>query len=239
MTDNVRPPHRNAASDMLQFAGRLIAVLPSAPLDLALQAVADRIISAQPEAFSRLCLERGTLYRIAATDVGIAFLVTVKAQGVRVKTAPAARPLRAHVSIEAPIGALIALLEGESDGDALFFARDIQVTGDTGALLMLRNAVDSADIDFRTELLALLGPLAPAGRHVATAGLSAGNAVINRGRQLQAWLQARPLAELARLETRIGQLEHDLRSLQQGGKPGVPRRKRPERAPIMRVENPS
>lgn len=195
------------------LVGRLVAVLPVPPLDLALQAVADRIISGHPEAFSRLRLKPGTRYRIVATDAGLTVLVTVRSIGLQVNTAPVTRPVHAHVSIEAPISALIALLEGESDGDALFFARDIQVTGDTEALLMLRNAIDSAEIDFRAELLSLLGPLEPVARRVTHFGGSVQSALVGHSQQLRNWLQARPMAELATLGAKVRQLDTDLASL--------------------------
>ncbi|WP_417462584.1 ubiquinone anaerobic biosynthesis accessory factor UbiT [Kordiimonas sp.] len=195
------------------FAGRVLAALPATPLDLALQAVVDRITSSHPDAFSRLHLTPGTLYRIAATDVGIAFMVIANPGGFRVKTAPASHPARAHVSIEAPISALIALLEGKSDGDALFFARNIQVTGDTEALLMLRNAIDSVEIDFRAELLSFLGPAEPIVRRTIQLGSSVHSTLLCHSQQLQNWFQARPMMQVAALNTKVRQLSDDLASL--------------------------
>lgn len=236
MNDTMRPQRRDGIADKQKPAMRLVPTLPLTPLTLLVQAFADRIIAGHPEAFARLRSKSGTSYRIAATDIGIAFLITLGRAGIAVKAMPTSQPATAHVSVEAPIRELIALLEGESDGDALFFARGIQVTGDTEALLMLRNAVDSADIDFHAELLALFGPAEPAARYVARLGVSAGTALLDYGKHLQARLQAGPLEKLASLGVRVSQLEHDLKALQAEVKTGPAQRGRPERTPVMRVE---
>ncbi len=69
---------------------------------------------------------------------------------------------------------LVDLLEGRIDGDAVFFARGLTVEGDMAAVVALRNAVDSAEIDLAEDVLALLGPLAvPARRLMPVAGAAA------------------------------------------------------------------
>jgi predicted lipid carrier protein YhbT len=52
------------------------------------------------------------------------------------------------------------LLEGSADGDALFFARKIEISGDTEAILALRNALDDNAINLPRDLSPLAGPLA-------------------------------------------------------------------------------
>jgi len=41
----------------------------------------------------------------------------------------------------------------------MFFAREIEVAGNTDVLVALRNALDGAELDFAGELAALAGPL--------------------------------------------------------------------------------
>ena len=53
------------------------------------------------------------------------------------------------------------------DADALFFSRDITVTGDMEAMLALRNALDDCNVDLRADLGASTGPFGPAVRSVA------------------------------------------------------------------------
>lgn len=54
---------------------------------------------------------------------------------------------------------LLGLLEGRCDADALFFSRELSVTGDIEAMLALRNALDDSAIDLPRELGRLAGPL--------------------------------------------------------------------------------
>lgn len=56
--------------------------------------------------------------------------------------------------------ALIGMLEGRLDGDALFFSRDLSIESDTELVLALRNAVDVARIDLVEDFCSLLGPAA-------------------------------------------------------------------------------
>lgn len=49
------------------------------------------------------------------------------------------------------------MIHGTLDGDALFFARDLVIEGDTEAVLALRNALDDAEIDLLTAAAAALG----------------------------------------------------------------------------------
>ena len=65
----------------------------------------------------------------------------------------------AHIA--GPFAALLGMLHGTMDGDALFFSRDIIIEGDTEAVLALRNALDDAEIDILGEITASLGPLGP------------------------------------------------------------------------------
>ena len=73
-------------------------------------------------------------------------------------------------AVRGPLLALIDLLEGRLDGDALFFSRELAIEGDTELVVALRNAVDSAEIDLVEDLLTVLGPLhGPARRAFALA----------------------------------------------------------------------
>ncbi len=65
-----------------------------------------------------------------------------------------------NARIAGGLEALIAMLEGREDGDALFFSREIQVTGDTEVIVALRNTLDREEMDLYEEILSLCGPFA-------------------------------------------------------------------------------
>ena len=70
------------------------------------------------------------------------------------------RPPQADARIAGPLAALIGLVHGAYDGDALFFSRDLVIEGDTAAALAMRNAVDDAELDLASEVENLSGPFA-------------------------------------------------------------------------------
>jgi predicted lipid carrier protein YhbT len=53
---------------------------------------------------------------------------------------------------------LLQLVDGRLDGDALFFSRAIQVTGDTEAIVCLRNALDDLDMTLAEIVAGMFGP---------------------------------------------------------------------------------
>jgi len=73
--------------------------------------------------------------------------------------------------IHGPLMLLIDLMEGRIDGDAVFFSRDLTIEGDTEAVLMLRNAMDSDEIDVADDILSIFGPMrGPAEKVMGVAG---------------------------------------------------------------------
>ena len=51
------------------------------------------------------------------------------------------------------------MIDGALDGDALFFSRDLQVSGDTEAVVVLRNALDDVEGSALDSVIAAFGPL--------------------------------------------------------------------------------
>ena len=64
----------------------------------------------------------------------------------------------ADCRIAGQLSALLGLVHGAVDGDALFFSRDLVIEGDTEAALALRNAVDDAELDLSEEIARLAPP---------------------------------------------------------------------------------
>lgn len=143
-------------------AQRLLAPLPPVLLGPLMRRVVRQITTAHPDLFSRLGDHAVKVYEIAPTDLPVAFLLTPDAQR------PQIRVVRHGKSgwdcrIAGPLAALIGMIHGAYDGDALFFSRDITIEGDTAAGLALRNAIDNSELDLFDEVMSLLGPLKGAG----------------------------------------------------------------------------
>jgi predicted lipid carrier protein YhbT len=144
---------------------------------LALQGAADvamnRLARAHPEILQRLEGLANPDFLIDPVDLPIRFHLSVA------RTAPRLRVLDEEAHPQVPVAAtirgsltaLIDLLEGRVDGDALFFSRALSVEGDMGAVVALRNAVDGSDVSLTDDLVRFLGPFgSPARRLLALGG---------------------------------------------------------------------
>ena len=138
------------------------------------------VLKAHPDLFERLGDYRQTRYCFSPSDLPLHFRVVPAAQTLAVSRG---EPPLADARIEGPIALLLGLLEGRCDADALFFSRDLSVTGDMEAMLALRNALDDSAIDLPRELGALAGPLSPlvtgAARHIRARALEGRTATWN------------------------------------------------------------
>jgi len=118
-----------------------------------------RVMVRHPSLFERLESYRDRMFCFVATDWSIAFLARPSERRIAVRRLPVGEAV--DVRVEAPFGVLLRLLQGDVDGDALFFSRDIDVTGDMEALLALRNSLDDAHVDLVGDILGTGNPLEP------------------------------------------------------------------------------
>lgn len=157
----------------LLFVGLALRPAPRPALQAAASFAMAAMLRRHRGVFERLEGLARPVFLIDPVDLPVSLLLdaglpaprlTVLRDGDAVPAAPAA-------AIRGPLPALIELLEGRTDGDALFFSRTLTVEGDMAAVVALRNAVDGADIDLAEDLLRPLGPLGgPARRLAAAAG---------------------------------------------------------------------
>ncbi len=120
-----------------------VAGLPLGPvLTLRLRALARR----RPALFERLGDYRCERYFIDPADLSFAFVVVPDAERSVVRSAGKGEAATCGVVIRGPLLALLALLDGTADGDALFFNRVISIGGRTEAVLALRNAIEDAEL---------------------------------------------------------------------------------------------
>jgi hypothetical protein len=92
------------------------------------------------------------------------------ARAARDSNARAARgdgPKPPDAEIRGNLMALIDLLEGRIDGDAMFFSREIEITGSTAVIVAVRNTLDREEILITDEIAAMFGPLERPARRIA------------------------------------------------------------------------
>jgi predicted lipid carrier protein YhbT len=137
---------------------RALRPLPLAPISLALGAAAKRLAAAHPGLFARLGTYGNARFVLDPTD--LPFVICLAPNGGAPEIAARRRPGQGDATIRGPLAALLGLVHGTYDGDALFFSRELTIEGDTAAALALRNAVDDAELDLGGEIGAMSGPFA-------------------------------------------------------------------------------
>jgi len=143
------------------LAGAALAPLPPILLqpflDLAMVVMSRR----HSGLFERLNGLADSMFLIDPVDFPFSFLLRPGPSPSLVAVAKAEARITPTATIQGPLLLLIQLLEGQLDGDALFFSRDLAVEGDMEAVVTLRNAIDGAGIVLLDDLLSVLGPLNP------------------------------------------------------------------------------
>lgn len=179
MTGSHHPPP--PVSPVL-FVDLALRPLPPVLLGPFLHAAMTVMRHRHPDVFARLQSLEGTSILIDPVDLPLRFLLRLE------PPSPTLRALGRNddsglptATIRGPLLVLIDLLEGRLDGDAAFFSRDLWFEGDTEAVLVLRNAIDSGEIDLKADLVSVMGPLAAPARHAVDA---AGALLIRAARDL-------------------------------------------------------
>ncbi|MBT3307184.1 MAG: lipid carrier protein [Alphaproteobacteria bacterium] len=160
------PTHDNPPLIPVFLAGIALKPLPPILLQPVLDATMAVLSKRHPGLFARLKTLQDCLFIIDPVDLPFDFLLRVSTTThLRAIAKNAPRNETPTATIRGSLTTLTQLLEGRLDGDALFFSRDLMVEGNMEAVVMLRNAVDGAGVDLRTDLLSAFGPLRrPVGR---------------------------------------------------------------------------
>lgn len=138
----------------------LLAPVPLAVIHPILGHIASHVAQARPELFARLGPHARKRFLIDPIDLPFVLVLLPDVN----------RPnLRAHrryenpahdASIAGKFFNLLDMIDGSLDGDALFFTRDLRVTGDTEAVVALRNALDDFEGSALDSVVGAFGPLA-------------------------------------------------------------------------------
>jgi O2-independent ubiquinone biosynthesis accessory factor UbiT len=134
-------------------------MLRLSPLSLALSALARHLLARHPGILARMGPQAGKRFLLEFTDAPLVLLMEPARRRISAHRQAAAASHDAH--LKGRVAAYLAMLHGRVDGDALFFEGALQVTGDTEAVLALRNALDDAEIDLAGEIARLAPPLRP------------------------------------------------------------------------------
>lgn len=141
-----------------QLLGRLpLPPLAAPTLGLVLTRLLRRIATRQPAILSRLGPYQGARFLIDVQDGPVLLLMEPEARRITAHSRRAEPPPH-DAAIRGRLAAFLAMLHGTEDGDALFFSGELEIAGDTSAVLALRNALDDAELDLTEELAAAATP---------------------------------------------------------------------------------
>lgn len=130
--------------------------LPTAPLEFLLQRLVDSILARHPRLLDRVDGEGPRRFGIEPLDLPFAMVIETHRGAARLRVVSQLDGQQVDARIAGNLLALLDLVNGRHDGDALFFSRDLLVEGDIEAVLALRNAIDNAELDLLDEAAQLV-----------------------------------------------------------------------------------
>lgn len=153
--------HRQAFRPLPPEVAVPMRLLPLTPLRLMLERLAGHVAQRHPVLFSRLGDHRHRSFLLDPTDLPV--VAVLRPNGDERMITLSRRPcsLAWDARIAGPLAALLGMIHGAVDGDALFFSGDLLVEGDTEAVVSLRNALDDAELDLAAELSHTTGAFRP------------------------------------------------------------------------------
>ena len=123
-----------------------------------LSRIVRRVAARHPSLFARLGPHQTTDFLIDAVEFPFALHLRPDPQALVLRAVPRRAAPQAGAAIRGKFMLLLELLDSEEDGDAAFFSRDLEVTGDTEAVVRLRNALDDMDGSITEDVAAMFGP---------------------------------------------------------------------------------
>lgn len=129
-----------------------------AALNPVLGRVVRRIAARHPEMFARIAPYQKADFLVVPNELPFALHLRPDPDAPLMRAVPKAPEPHSDARIAGPFFLLLNLVDGESDGDAAFFSRDLDVSGNTEAVVSLRNALDDVDGSIAQETADLFGP---------------------------------------------------------------------------------
>lgn len=158
----MRPKRKLSCAERHSVAQSCGRVLPSPPL-FALQPLLGHVVASiskrHPELFARLGFSCRKSFLIDPSNLPFVLLLKPSQIAPQLVAYGRGQDIGHDVHISGSFLTLLKLINGEADSDALFFNRNLKATGDTEAIVALRNALDDMDGTLASDVAASFGPL--------------------------------------------------------------------------------
>ncbi|MGQ0683469.1 ubiquinone anaerobic biosynthesis accessory factor UbiT [Bradyrhizobium sp.] len=140
---------------------QLLRFFPLPLLQPILSLIGTQVARKQPDIFLRLGPHAQKTFIIDPTDLPFVLVLRPRPEAPALGACRRFEAPPSHARIAGTFLNLFRLIDGSLDGDALFFSRDLRVTGDTEAVVALRNALDDIDGGLVQAVTGCFGPLSP------------------------------------------------------------------------------
>ncbi|NDU93059.1 MAG: lipid carrier protein, partial [Ferrovum sp.] len=191
-------------------------VLDKLPVQL-VQPVLDGLLRAvlhwHPDCLDRMEEWSQARVLIDPIDLPIAILLLPNPARPSLQVIRKEKAIEVDAIVRGSLETLVALAEGQADGDTLFFSRELIIEGDTEVVLALRNAIDAAAIDLVEDIAKALGPLGYPFRAAAGTGSKVAGQLRKDMEKVGAAVMAPALRRSDSQAFRIEKLEEEVRLL--------------------------
>jgi len=139
----------------------LTRFLPPMPLFLLqpiLRRIAAKVARENPSLFNRLGPHKTARFVIDPQGLPFGLLLIPNPDALTFRAFHRSAEPASDARIGGKFLDLLGLLDGGADGDALFFSRDLDVTGNTEAVVCLRNALDDVEGSIAESVAGMFGP---------------------------------------------------------------------------------
>jgi len=161
MPPPVQALSRSAILGVLHDVPRwLLAPVPLALIQPILGRIGSHVAQNRPALFSRLGPHAGKRFVVDASDLPFALLLVPDAKNTQLTAFRRYETPRHDARIAGTFLDLLDMIGGSLDGDALFFSRDLHISGDVEAVVALRNALDDCEGSVVDTVVSAFGPLA-------------------------------------------------------------------------------
>lgn len=134
-------------------------LLPVPLLQPLLNRIVARMIAKHPDVLARMGDKARAAILIDPTDMPFKLLLRPDPVAPEVRILRRSASVRADAAVAAPFMTLLATIDARADSDALFFSRELTVSGDVEAVVRLRNAIDDIDGSVAGDVAEMHGPL--------------------------------------------------------------------------------
>ncbi len=156
---NNSPGYQRLNEARQKSISRYLPPLPVFALAPILNHIVNSIANKHPELFTRLGQSAKKTFLIDPTNLPFFLILQPDPKQPKLKAHNRNIDISHDVYIAGSFATLLKMIDSQSDSDAMFFNREIIVSGDSEAMVALRNALDDIEDTIVDDVAASFGPL--------------------------------------------------------------------------------